>query len=176
MQIFLRPIAESDGPSIVRWRNEPNVLSHCLDKTHITEESNRAFYKANIETGKYKQFIVECVESYSGVCTYPIATVYLKDMDYGNRRCELCIFTSSDVEWNPEGQTIAIKMLTEKAFKEYGMHKIYSYVFRKFPNEVDLLRNAGYSIEATLKDEALNEKGEFEDLIRLSILKKDKDI
>lgn len=171
MQIFLRPITESDGPIIVRWRNDPEVLSHCLDKTHITEESNRAFYKANIETGKYKQYIVECVESYFGVCTYPIATVYLKDMDYGNKRCELCIFTSSDVEWNPEGQTIAIEQLVKKAFEEFGMHKVYSYVFKKFPKEVDLLRNAGFAIEATLKNEAMNEKGEFEDLIRLCITK-----
>lgn len=171
MQIFLRPISENDGTNIVRWRNDPNVLSHCLDKTRITEESNRAFYKANIETGKYKQFIVECVESYSGVCTYPIATVYLKDMDYGNKRCELCIFTSSDVEWNPEGQTIAIEMLIDKAFKEYGMHKVYSYVFSKFPDEVGLLTKAGFTIEATLKEEARSEKGEYEDIIRLSIIK-----
>lgn len=172
MQIFLRPISESDGPNIVRWRNDPDVLSHCLDKTHITEESNLAFYKANIETGKYKQFIVECVESYSGVCTYPIATVYLKDMDYGNKRCELCIFTSSDVEWNPEGQTIAIEMLTEKAFNEYGMHKVYSYVFCKFPNEIELLKNAGYFVEATLSKEAINENGEHEDMVRLCCFKK----
>lgn len=169
MHIFLRPVSENDGPNIVRWRNDPEVLSHCLDKTHITEESNRAFYKANIETGRYKQFIVECVEQHSGVCTYPIASVYLKDMDYGNKRCELCIFTSSDVEWNPEGQTIAIKMLTEKAFKEYGMHKVYSYVFNKFPDEVNLLRNAGYAIEAILKGEAMTKEGEFEDLVRLCI-------
>lgn len=167
MQIFLRPISESDGPNIVRWRNDPDVLSHCLDKTHITEESNRAFYKANIETGKYKQFIVECVESYSGVCTYPIATVYLKDMDYGNKRCELCIFTSSDVEWNPEGQAIAIEMLVKKAFTEYGMHKVYSYVFSKFPEEADLLKKAGFEVEAILRGEALNGDGEYEDLIRL---------
>lgn len=170
MQIFLRPITESDGPNIIRWRNDPDVLSHCLDKTRITEESNRIFYKANIETGKYKQFIVECVESYSGVCTYPIATVYLKDMDYGNKRCELCIFTSSDVDWKPEGQAIAIKMLVEKAFNEYGMHKVYSYVFEKFPEEVDLLMKAGFIKEAKLKGEARNEEGDYEDLIRLCVV------
>lgn len=170
MRIFLRPITEIDGPNLVRWRNNPEVLSHCLDKTHITLESNLAFYKANVETGKYKQFIVECIEEHTGVCTYPIATVYLKDMDYGNKRCELCIFTSSDVEWNPEGQTIAIEMLVEKAFKEYGMHKVYSYVFEKFPEEFDLLVKAGFSKEAVLKGEARNESGNYEDLIRLCIV------
>lgn len=171
MQIFLRLIEEKDGPSIVRWRNDPDVLSHCLDKTHITEESNLAFYKANILTGKYKQFIVECMDDVTGVCTFPIASVYLKDMDYWNKRCELCIFTSSDIEWNPVGQSIAIKMLVEKAFNEYGMHKVYSYVFRKFPNEVDLLKKAGFEIEAILKSEALNSDGRYEDLVRLYVTK-----
>lgn len=169
MKIFLRPIEEKDGPSIVRWRNDPSVQSHCLDKTPITEESNMAFFKANILTGKYKQFIVECLDEVTGVCTYPIASVYLKDMDYGNKRCELCIFTSSDVEWNPEGQTIAIEMLTKKAFEEFGMHKVYSYVFRKFPNEIDLLTNAGFMIEATLKEEAISIDGKYEDLVRLCV-------
>lgn len=170
MHIFLRPIEEKDGPSIVRWRNDPEVLRHCLDKTHITVESNREFFKANVLTGKYKQFIVECLDEVTGVCTYPIASVYLKDMDYGNQRCELCIFTSSDVEWCPEGQVIAIEMLVNKAFKEYAMHKVYSYVFKKYPDEVELLRKAGFSVEATLQAEAKNENGEFEDLIRMAKL------
>ncbi len=130
------------------------------------------FYKANVLTGKYKQFIVECLDETTGVCTYPIATVYLKDMDYGNKRCELCIFTSSDVEWKQEGQSIAIEQLTEKAFNEYGMHKVYSYVFKKFPRELELLKNAGYSVEAELKWEALNEDGEYEDIVRLCIINK----
>ena len=69
------------------------------------------------------------------------------------------------------GQTIAIKMLIEKAFEEYGMHKVYSYVFKKFPNEVNLLQKAGFTIEATLKGEAFNEKGNYEDLVRLCVIK-----
>ncbi len=170
MQIILTPITEKDGDKIVKWRNDQSVRSHCLDKTPVTLESNLAFYKANILTGKYKQFIVDCLEETTGVCVYPIATVYLKDMDYRNKRCELCIFTSSDVEWKPEGQTIAIKMLVEKAFKEYGMHKVYSYVFEKFPEEVDLLTKAGFIKEAILKDEARNEDGKYENLIRLCIV------
>ena len=174
MAIFLRPISESDGRMIVRWRNDPNVLNHCLDKTRITEESNLAFYKANVLTGKYKQFIVECQDETTGVCCYPIATVYLKDMDYGNKRCELCIFTSNDVEWNPDSQSSAIQMLTEKAFNEFGMHKVYSYVFAKYPNERELLEKAGFTVEAILKNEACNEMGQYEDIIRLSVFKPNK--
>ncbi len=171
MRIFLRPITEKDTANIVKWRNSDKVKSHCLTKPQLTEESHLKFFRDYVLTGKYKQFIVERIEEETGLVSYPIATVYLKDIDNENKRCELCIFTSNDVEWDAEGQRIAIEQLIGKAFNEYGMHKLYSYVFSKFSNEIDLLMKAGFSIEATLKGEAINESGEFEDLIRLCVIK-----
>lgn len=171
MSIILRPVTLSDTQMLVRWRNNENVINHCLSRATITEESNREFYKNFIETGKYKQFIVECIDKEFSMVVYPIATVYLKDIDFTNKRCELCVFTSTDVDWKPENQSEAIRMLVDKAFKEYGMHKVYSYVFYKFPDEVELLKKAGFSQEAILKDEALNEDGNHEDIVRLSIIK-----
>ena len=174
MKIFLRPITEKDSANIVKWRNSDKVRCHCMTKTSITEESHLQFYRDNILTGRYKQFIVERIEEETGLASYPIATVYLKDIDKENKRCELCIFTSNDIEWDAEGQSIAIKMLLEKAFNEYGMHKVYSYVFSIYPEEIELLKNSGFVIETILKEEAVNEKGEYEDIIRLCIIKKDK--
>lgn len=171
MRIFLRPITEKDTANIVKWRNSDKVKSHCLTKPQLTEESHLKFFRDYVLTGKYKQFIVERIEEETGLVSYPIATVYLKDIDNENKRCELCIFTSNDVEWDAEGQRIATEQLIGKAFNEYGMHKLYSYVFSKFSNEIDLLMKAGFSIEATLKGEAINESGEFEDLIRLCVIK-----
>ena len=170
MKIFLRPITEADCDNIVKWRNSEKVLSHCMTKQKITKESNHRFFEENVKTGKYKQFIVERVDEEFNLVSYPIATAYLKDIDSWNKRCELCIFTSDDVEWDAEGQAIAIKMLVEKAFNEYGMHKVYSYVFKKFPDEVALLKKAGFMIEATLKNEAIGLDGNYEDMIRLYIL------
>ena len=170
MKIVLRPITLQDGVHLVKWRNDEKVINHCLSRATITEESNKEFFEKNVLTGKYKQFIVERLNEDFAIVAYPIATVYLKDMDYTNKRCELCIFTSTDTEWEPESQSIAIRMLVEKAFKEYGMHKVYSYVFYKYPEEVDLLKNAGFSSEAILREEALNAEGKYEDVVRLSIL------
>ena len=170
MNIVLRPITLEDAPTLIKWRNDENVINHCLSRATISEESNCEFFKNNILTGKYKQFMVECiVENYP--VKYPIATVYLKDIDNTNKRCELCIFTSNDSEWTVESQSVAIKMLVEKAFNEYGMHKVYSYVFSKYPEELEFLKNAGLTVEATLKEEALNADGSYEDLIRLAIFK-----
>lgn len=174
MKIVLRPITLQDGPRLVKWRNNESVISHCLSRSTITEESNRKFFKNYVETGKYKQFIVERIEEDFPVVTYPIATVYLKDMDYTNRRCELCVFTSTDTEWEAESQSMAIHMLVEKAFNEYGMHKVYSYVFCKFPDEIEILKNAGFSPEVILKEEALNPEGKYEDVARLCVINTDK--
>ena len=145
------------------------MREHCLNQKSITLESNEAFFHANIETGYYQQFIVERIDEDFGVSSYPIATVYLKDIDRTNKRCELCIFTSDDQEWNTESQTIAVKLLLEKAFDEIGMHKVYSYVFYKFIDEASLLKRAGFTTEAIFKEEAVNTDGEYEDIVRFVI-------
>ena len=96
MKIYLRPITLEDGRHLVKWRNDKNVINHCLTRSTITEDSNREFFKNYVQTGKYIQFMVERLDEDFPMVAYPIATVYLKDMDYVNKRCELCIFTSTD--------------------------------------------------------------------------------
>lgn len=169
MRIYLRSITLEDGPNIVKWRNTPSVSAHCMNQNLITIESNEKFYHNYIETGYYQQFIVERIDEDFGVSSYPIATVYLKDIDRANKRCELCIFTSDDQEWNTESQSIAVKMLLEKAFKELGMHKVYSYVFYKFINEAELLKRAGFTSEAILKNEIVDAMGDYQDIVRFTI-------
>lgn len=166
MRLYLRPITEDDGAYIVKWRNSEKVLKHCMSKAPVTEESNRKYFREKVLTGKCIQFIVERIEEETGLVTYPIATIYLKDVDYENKRCELCVFTSSDIEWEMEGQVMAIKMILEKAFSEYGMHKVYA---RTFYNEgIEMLKSVGFELEAVLKSEVLVD-GEYKDIYRLSI-------
>lgn len=170
MQIYLRPIKKEDAELIVRWRNSPKVSNHCLNKKPITIESHLDFFEKFVVPGYYQQYIVERVEEQYQAASYPIATVYLKDIDRVNRRCELCIFTSDDEEWNTESQAIAVKLLLKKAFEELKLHKVYSYVFYKFIDEAELLKKAGFTTEAILKNEAVDENGEFDDVVRFSIV------
>lgn len=173
MTIYLRPIKLEDGANIVKWRNSPKVSNHCFDKNILTLKDNEHFFNKYILTGKYIQFIVECIEEQYGAASYPIATVYLKDMDMVNRRCELCIFTSDDEEWNTESQSIAIKELLGKAFTEYAMHKVYTYVFAENQDEILLMSRTGFSEEALLRKEAVNNKKEYVDVYRMSIFEEE---
>ena len=171
MHIYLRPVTLEDGANIVKWRNTPSVSAHCLNQKPITLESNEDFFHKFIETGYYQQFIVERIDEDFGVSSYSIATVYLKDIDRSNKRCELCIFTSDDQEWNTKSQSIAVRMLLEKAFNEIGMHKVYSYIFYKFIDEAELLKSAGFTSEAIFKDEAVDADGNYQDIVRFVIFK-----
>ena len=173
MKIYLRPVTLEDGPCIVKWRNTHKVRNHSFDKSAITLESNARFYHFNVETGKYKQFIAERIDEDFGVSSYPIATVYLKDMDESNRRCELCVFTSDDMEWNNESQSLAIRLLLEKAFREYGMHKVYTHVYTSNEDEVALMKRAGFIEEVVLREEAIDLDGNYVDITRLSIIDKE---
>lgn len=169
MNISLRPVTLEDGKLIVEWRNSKRVSSHCFDKRPITLESNKYFFEHFVKNGKYRQFIVDRMDEDFGAFSYPIATVYLKDFDEVNKRCELCIFTSNDQEWNTESQTIAIKKLLKISFEEYKMHKIYTYVFEKNLDEIELMKQAGFQVEAVLKDEAVNHSGDYVNVLRMAI-------
>lgn len=172
MRIFLRPVTLEDGKMIVKWRNSSNVRSHCFDKTLLTLESNEKFYNNYIKTGKYKQFIVNRIDDDFGIVSYAIASIYLKDMDNNNRRCELCIFTSDDEEWNSESQSIAIRQMLKMAFEEFNMHKVYSYVFKKNTDEIELLEKSGFKEEALLKEEAYDLDGKCLDVVRMCVINK----
>ena len=50
------------------------------------------------------------------------------------------------------------------------MPKVYSYVFYKYIDEADLLKKAGFTTEAILKNEAVDENGKFDDIVRFSII------
>lgn len=172
VKVYLRPIAEQDTDLIVKWRNSEYVRSHSLSKRPITRESHMKYYRDHVLTGHYRQFIVERADEI-GVVFYPIATVYLKDVDIENQRCELCVFTSADQEWIEDCQIEGIKLLIRKAFEEYGMHKVYTYVFCKYPEEVALLEKTGFEIEARFMNEARELDGSYADIYRMSIVNAD---
>lgn len=166
MRVYIRPITEKDGHYIVKWRNSEKVQKDCMTKASITLESHMQYFRDKVLTGKNIQFIVERIEENTGLVSYPIATIYLKDVDNENHCCELCVFTSSDIEWETESQIQATKMILDKAFKEYAMHKVYA---RTFYNEgIEMLKSAGFTLEAVLKSEVMI-NGEYKDIYRLSI-------
>lgn len=172
MKVFLRDVTLEDGKKIVQWRNNVEVINHCLDKTLITEESNEVYFNNYVKTGKVKQFIIDrSDEEWGGTFGYSIGTVYLKDLDEENHKCELGMYPGTDIEWNSESQKLAVDLLLKKAFTEYGMHKVYSYVFADCKEEIYVLSSVGFTQEGILVGEVCD-KDEYRDVVRMAIFNK----
>ena len=65
---------------------------------------------------------------------------------------------------------MATKMILDKAFKEYGMHKVFSRVF--YNEGIETLKRAGFILESVLKSEVMLD-GKFHDIYRMCIFNPD---
>lgn len=171
MDIVLRELNIEDGILIAKWRNSPEILQNCINRTVITDESFRIYYEKNIITGKYIQYMVDRYDKEMPNYLYSIGSVFLRNIDKINKRCELGILPSTDFEWNEEGKIKALKILVKKCFEEMGFHKIYSYMFADALEEIKMFMNVGFSKEAKLEAEILMDDGSYRDLIRMKICK-----
>lgn len=171
MKVFLRKISEEDGAYIVKWRNSEHVKKHCIDKKEVTLATNIDYYEKKISTGQYIQYVVERMDEEYGVFSYPIGTIYLKNLDYKNKKCELGFFPSDDEEWNDESKKMAVEQLLEKVFGEFGFHKVYVCVLEDCDDELDLFYKAGFKKEGVLLDEIKSDQDIFKDIVRLCVLK-----
>ncbi len=167
MLIKLREVTPADGENIAKWRNSINVIKHCIDKTVISKESNQIFYEKMIVTGKYRQYIVERVdEEFGGLFAYQIGTIYFKDIDETNHKCELGMFPGEDEEWNSESQKLAVEQMLQKAWHDLSLHKVYAYVYTDCHEEVKLLEDCGFIKEGELVDE-ICDNSNYRNLLRL---------
>lgn len=152
MRFFLREVKLEDGKNIVNWRNNRNVITHCIDKTLITEESNERFYHEYVETGRVKQFIIErSDEEWGGLFGYPIGTIYLKDIDTQKHICELGMYPSEDTEWNSESQKFAVISMINRAIDDYGMMEVFAFVIKNCVEEKEVLQKAGFVLDDSFR-------------------------
>ena len=66
-----------------------------------------------------------------------------------------------------------LTMLKELAFKELGLHKIYTYAFDLRPHLYSVLESNGFVREATLKDHCLFQ-GEYKDVVLHALINSEK--
>lgn len=171
MSIWLREITCDDGKFIVDWRNNDNIRRHCMDDSLVTMESNLVFYENNVLTKKCFQYMVEKNDDDFPQCVYPIATGYLKNLDYINKKCELGFFPTYDSEWNGNMERNAVKLLVEKAFSKHGFRKVYAYIFADCIDELALFVSVGFIQEGYFKDELCMADGKLRSIVRLALLK-----
>ena len=148
--INIRPITKNDTENIVKWRNSNFVKNNLYSQDDISIESHNAYFDKYILTKKCYQFIIELNEDNH---TYDIGTVFLKNIDDNNYKCELGIFIGEKNFLGKGYGKEATKKAVEFAFDILKMHKVYLTVLEKNCDAIRSYINSGFKIEGTLIDE-----------------------
>ena len=151
MQISLRELQISDAPLMLEWMHDPEIQkSFTKDMLNTTLKQAETFCEDScipkeIITGTSLHFaIVDESNEYLG-------TISLKDIDVENGNAEYAITTRAKAH----GRGVAFKAtgeLLRKAFKEYGLHRVYLNVFDDNIAAIKLYEKCGFVFEGEFRD------------------------
>ncbi len=160
--VIIRPINENDTNNIVRWRNNPNVQRNFIYQNTFTIESHMKWYKEKVITKKVYQFIIE----YEG---RPVGSIYLRDVDYDNRKAEYGIFIGED---DMRGKGIggaASRQIIDFAFNTLKLHKVFLRVLGENQAAIRSYEKVGFCKEGVAVDDVCI-NGAYKDIIFMSII------
>ncbi len=146
--IYLSPITYEDTEDIVRWRNKPCVREHFIYRTTFTRETHEKWMKSRVETGEVVQYII-----FDKTTDQKIGSVYLRDIDRSNRKCEFGIFIGEEEFLSRGFGREAAELLTEFAFSELAMHKVYLRLLAHNLRAFRSYQKAGFIQEGISKDD-----------------------
>ena len=163
--VTIRPITEADTDNIIRWRNAPSVVEHFIYRTPLTAEAHLNWLHSRVETGDVAQFIIMDGET-------PVGSVYLRDIDRQNQKCEYGIFIGEESCRGKGIGSAAAKLALDYAFDELGLNRVYLRVFADNKRAIKSYENAGFRREGTFREDVIID-GVGYDMVFMGILKKE---
>ena len=166
-RVQLRPITDGDTERIVQWRNQPSVRRNFLDQRLFTAESHRAWLEKRVWTGQVAQFIV--LRRDTGEA---IGSVYLRDIDRQNSRCEYGIFLGEASARGHGFGSEACRLACRHAFQTLGLRRVFLRVLADNTAAVRSYEKAGFRFEGRLRRHVCLD-GTFHDLILMGLLREE---
>lgn len=149
-KVTLRKMTEKDTANVVRWRNSPSVVENFIFRTPLTEESHLQWYRNKVLTGQVAQFIIEDNET-----GFDVGSVYLRDIDNENKKCEYGIFIGEESCRGKGLGTAAAKAILDYAFTELGMNRVFLRVFAKNAAAINSYKRAGFKEEGVFRQDVI---------------------
>lgn len=148
--ICLRRLAESDvSIEYVRWMNDSEVVKytesrfyhHTLESTlnfvrSVTNESNYAFAIIDRQTGKH------------------IGNIKIGNINAHHKNADIGLIIGNKDYWGKGIATEAIRLCTEFAFHELGLHRVWAGVYAPNKGSAKAFEKAGFRLEGCKKEAA----------------------
>lgn len=163
--VILRPMTEQDTDNVIKWRNAPSVMENFIFRTPLTREAHLNWYNNRVLTGDVAQFIIVDTDTNTDV-----GSVYLRDIDRNNQKCEFGIFIGEE---SCRGKGIGAKasrLILDYAFNELELNRVFLRVFAKNERAIKSYENAGFKYEGTFRDDVIID-GVAYDMVFMAILK-----
>jgi UDP-4-amino-4,6-dideoxy-N-acetyl-beta-L-altrosamine N-acetyltransferase len=165
--VILREMTKDDTQNIIKWRNAPSVVENFIYRTPLDEEAHLNWYNNRVKTGEVAQFIIVDKES-----NIDVGSVYLRDIDNKNRKCEYGIFIGEESCRGKGIGSAAAKLVLDYAFKTLNMNRVFLRVFADNPRAIRSYEKAGFKYEGTFKADVIIDSVP-RDMVFMAILKED---
>ena len=148
--ITIRKITEADTDNILKWRNSKHVMDVFIDRNLLTKEIHTNWLNNYVKTGKVAQYIIHDEDDDKDV-----GSVYLKDIDYKNKKAEFGIFIGDE---NSIGKGIGVqaaKQLLDIGFNELGLNKIFARILQYNQASYKMFMKLGFKQDALMRDDVI---------------------
>ncbi len=161
----LREWGESDIPSLVRYANNRNVWINLRDRfPHpYTKADGEAWIALRAKDVAQTQFAIASSEEAIGGIGVELQT------DDERRSAEIGYWLAEPF-WNLGIMTLAARAVTEYAFTEFDLVRIYTTVVDWNPASARVLEKAGYSFEGRLR-KSVTKEGKLADRLLYAIVR-----
>lgn len=166
-RLILRPINKSDGPDIVRWRNQKEITDNLFSDPGLTLHQHNAWYKKYLKEKTRIEFMIIKKQD-----NKKIGTIGLNKIDRKNQKAEYGILIGEKDEWGQGYAKEATFAILNYGFKKLNLHKIYLEVFCENTNAIRLYKKIGFIEEGLFKKDVVK-NGEFKDVMRMAILEEE---
>lgn len=157
----LRPLAEKDLPLVRAWRNAPEVRRNMYSKHEITEAEHQSWFARLKDDDQSRWFIHE------DAAGRPDGVVYFTNLQSDKGSTFWGFYAAGDAQ-RGVGTKMEFEAL-EKAFSEFGLHKLNCEVLFSNGQVINLHKKCGFAQEGVFRD--FHFDGErYIDVVRLGIL------
>ena len=178
-RVILSAIEPEDLPTIVRWRNLPEVYRGFIEYEPLSTAQQAAFLATLTPGGTRRLWLINArgtepppydKKVRPSADAIPVGTVGIMDLDWRNRRCEFGPIFIGEMAYRGKGIAKDAEVLVlDYCFNHLGLHKVIAHVTESNEDVVRFHEAAGFRRDTLLRDQIFR-RGRFEGLHLMSCL------
>lgn len=163
MKIELRPIARTDLPYLMAWRNRNDIRRRCREYRFLTEVNQKDWYEADCLDGKTAMFSI-WAEDATG---FPklVGACGLTGIDFVAGHAEVSLYVGPPEARHKGIGLLCLDRLAHYAFTELRLHRLYAEIYGCNVASQRLFEKAGYVLEGTMREHVFVYGGYYHSLI-----------